>query len=167
MVAGLVAFVLAGTGAFVLARNHRVTQVTESCGGHTCIPGLKAMTVVEAMRGQGYACTTDSDDWHCELDIGATYFDVWFRVYGDLIHKMSMRVRRADETTMAGTGLAYLSWFAIMPYRDDPATSKDIRDWLTQQIAKRKDTKAKILDYEYVLQNPESNATELTIEATS
>ena len=36
-----------------------------------------------------------------------------------------------------------------------------------EQIAKRKDTKAKILDYEYVLQNPESNATELTIEATS
>ncbi|OPG13301.1 hypothetical protein [Microbispora sp. GKU 823] len=168
LVAGLVAFLLAGTGAFVLARNHRAAQVTVSCDDdYGCVPGLKAMSALGSLRDQGYTCTTESDDWHCELTIGTTYFDVWFRVYDELIHKMSIRVNRAGDDTMATTGVAYLSWFATIPYRDDPATSKDIRDWLAEQIAKHKETKAKILDYEYVLQNPDSKSTKFTIEAVS
>lgn len=164
LLVGLVVFLAAGGGAYALARDYRVNQMTQDCGrSHGCIPALKITTLAEALRDRGHTCDEKDSSWHCDMVIGRVYFDVWLQTSEEYIYSISVRLFRMDDKALAGTGLAYLSWFAALPFRDDPVLTKEIEGWITQQIDANKDTKATIGDYEYVIQRPDADNVEFTI----
>ncbi|WP_433498302.1 hypothetical protein ACQP1K_25955 [Sphaerimonospora sp. CA-214678] len=165
LLVGLVVFLAAGGGAYALARDYRGDQMTQDCGrSHGCIPGLKVDTLVGALQDRGHMCEDKSSSWHCDMVIGRVYFDLWLQTSGDYVYSISVRLQRMDDKALAGTGLSYLSWFGALPFRDDPVLTKEIEGWIAQQIENNKDTKATIGDYEYVLQRPEAESVEFTIQ---
>ncbi|WP_204018123.1 hypothetical protein [Sphaerimonospora thailandensis] len=160
----LVVFLAAGGGAYALTRDYRSNQMTQDCGNsYGCIPGLKVTTLVEALKDRGHTCEEKSSSWHCDMVIGHVYFDLWLQTSGGYIYSVSVRLHRMDDKALTGTGLSYLSWFAALPFRDDPVLTKEIEGWIAQQLENNKDTKATIGDYEYVLQRPEAESVEFTI----
>lgn len=167
VVAGLVAFLVAGVGAYLLARDYQVNQVTQSCGSYACIPRLKAATVVKALEDQGYACQASFNHRYCELRVGTVNFKVTLSVADEHIYEIDASIFRSDGAPLTKTGVDFLSWFATLPYRDDPVTTTDIQEWLAEQIKKDKETKATILDYQYVLRHPEEEIVELIIKGTA
>ncbi|MGI5152854.1 hypothetical protein ACQEVC_41820 [Plantactinospora sp. CA-294935] len=158
---GVVMLLLAGVGAFLGARSYQGSRASQSCGSYSCIPRLEAVTVVQALQGQGHTCTKESNHQYCELRIGFVRFRASLQVSDELIHAMTVDIYRA--TPVAGTGLAYLNWFATLPYAGDEETSGRIEEWVAEQVNGNKDTRAVIGDYEYRLTNPETYAVELNI----
>lgn len=165
LLVGLVVFLAAGGGAYALARDYRANQMTQDCGSsHACIPGLKVTTLTEALKDRGHRCVEETSSWHCDMVIGRVYFDLWLQSSGGYVYSISIRLHRMDDKALAGTGLSYLSWFGALPFRDDPVLTKEIKGWIAQQIENDKDTKATIGDYEYVLQRPEAESVEFSIQ---
>ncbi|MEU6428938.1 hypothetical protein ABZ860_23840 [Microbispora sp. NPDC046973] len=162
---GLVAFLLAGLGAYAVASTDR-RQDTKYCG-HDCVPGLRIGTVVEALRDQGHTCADKRQFWSCELRIGKVRFEAdLFRArnvadFYEYISKVEARIVNPDSTT-AAAGLDYMSWFAMLPHRDDPSTVGKVDGWLAEQIAGDGDVTF-ILDWEYTL---EREANTRSIELT-
>ena len=150
----VVVFLLAGVGAYAIAHGVR-KEDTKYCG-YDCVPGLKITTVVAALQGQGHDCSDNRKIWSCVLRDGRLRFDVdLFRSTSGLelneyIRKAEVRITNPEHVTLAGADLSYMSWFAILPHRDDPETVKKIKDWLTQGIGADEDV-AYILDWEYRL----------------
>lgn len=167
LVVGVVAFLIAAVSVYLFARDHRANQVTQSCGNYACIPGIEAATVVKALEGQGHACQAEFNHRYCELLIGSVHYKVTLSVADEHIYEIAARVYRADGAALTETGTAYLTWFATLPYRDDAATTADIADWLAEQIESGKETKATVLDYQYLLRHPEEHTVELTIKGTA
>lgn len=166
-VAGLVAFLAAGAGAYLIARDHRTYQVTQSCGGHNCIPALRTAALVEALKGRGHTCKQEGREWFCDLMVGSVHFKVWVSDADGHIHRISAEVFHAEKEKVTKAGKTYLAWFAILPYRDDAAATAEIRNWLTEQLEAGKETKATILDYQYVLTTPKDGGVSLDIRAPS
>ncbi|MFG1861606.1 hypothetical protein [Microbispora bryophytorum] len=162
---GLVVFLIAGAGAYAVARIDR-EQDTKYCG-HDCVPGLSIGTVVEALQGQGHTCADKRLFWSCELRIGRVRFEAdLFRAgnvtdFYEYISKVEARIINPDSTT-AAAGLDYMSWFAMLPHRDDPSTVKKVGGWLAEQIAGDGDI-TYVLDWEYTV---ERNANTRSIELT-
>ncbi|WP_182903216.1 hypothetical protein [Microbispora sp. H10830] len=160
-----VVFLLAGVGAYAVASDVR-EQDTKYCG-HDCVPGLEIGTVVEALQGRGHTCADKRQFWSCELRIGKVRFEAdLFRAvnvadFYEYISKVEARIINPDSTT-AAAGLDYMSWFAMLPHRDDPSTVKKVDGWLAEQIAGDGDV-AFILDWEYAL---ERKANTRSIELT-
>jgi hypothetical protein len=149
---GVVALLAAGIGAFLMGRDYRTYQVVQGCGPYNCIPALKADTVIEALKREGHTCEQESGDiWYCDMMVGSVHFKSQVGVSEGYIYRLSAEVFHADDERLTDGGMAYMSWFATLPYRDDPATTEEIKDWLAEQIDARKDTKATILDYKYTL----------------
>ncbi|GAA3729474.1 hypothetical protein GCM10022225_08700 [Plantactinospora mayteni] len=160
-VLGVAMLLLAGAGAFFGARSYEGSRASQSCGSYSCIPRLEAETVVKALQDQGHTCTVDSNHRSCELHIGFVRFRASLQVSDELIHAMTVDVYRAAP--VGETGLAYLNWFATLPYAGDPETSAQIEEWVAEQVNGNKDTRAVIGDYQYRLTNPETYAVELSI----
>ncbi|WP_043632962.1 hypothetical protein [Nonomuraea candida] len=168
LAAGLAAFLAAGAGAYLYARDVRAGQVTQSCGARDCIPGVEAAALVEALKGRGHACENPSKGaWSCQMVVGSIAFQSWVHVSDGGVHRLTGKVFHADGGPLTEAGRAYLSWFAVLPYRDDPAAAAQIRDWLTQMIEADKDTKATILDYTYVLVTSKDDAVELDVRIST
>ncbi|WP_194244269.1 hypothetical protein [Nonomuraea phyllanthi] len=166
-VAGLLALLLAGTGAYLFTRDIRLNQFTQSCGSRDCIPGLQASGVTEALKKKGHSCKRqEHDSWYCDLVIGSMTFKATISFSDGYVYRLTADVFHADNGKLTKAGMAYLTWFATLPYRDDPATSADITKWLAEQVAAAKDTKARIADYEYVLLTPQKSV-ELDIRIPS
>lgn len=152
LVVGVVALLAAGIGAFLMGRDYRTYQVVQGCGPYNCIPALKAGTVIEALKGEGHTCKQESRDvWYCDMMVGSVHFKSSVGVSEGYIYQLTAEVFHADDERLTDGGMAYMSWFATLPYRDDPAATEEIKDWLAEQIDARKDTKATILDYKYTL----------------
>ncbi|REF37849.1 hypothetical protein DFJ64_3310 [Thermasporomyces composti] len=164
---GVVLFLVAGVGAFVAARSYRLVQLSQPCGSYRCIPQLEIDAVTEALREQGHTCKQEHIHIDCDLRIGMVHFETTLSVADNRIHTISSSIFRADSDPITKTGLAYLGWFATLPYRDDPATSAEIQKWLAESVEANKDTKATIGDYEYVLTHPETYEIVLRIEGKS
>ncbi|WP_169949526.1 hypothetical protein [Microbispora sp. H11081] len=165
-VIGLVAFLLAGLGAYAVARHDRL-QDTKYCG-HDCVPGIGIGTVVEALQGRGHTCVDNRQFWSCRLSIGRVRFeaDLFRSVSGadfsEYISKVEARIVNPDSTT-AAAGLDYTSWFAALPHRDDPSTAEKVRGWLTEQITGDGDVTF-IMDWEYTLEREaNTRSVELTM----
>ncbi|MEO3888381.1 hypothetical protein [Nonomuraea sp. B5E05] len=164
LAAGLAAFLAAGAGAYLYARDLRAGQVTQSCGSRDCIPGLEASALRDALRSRGHTCEDKSrGSWMCEMVVGSVHFEAWVESSDGGVHRLSPRVFHADDDPLTKAGLAYLTWFAVLPYRDDPAATAEIRNWLTSQTEAGKDTQATILDYTYVLRTSEKAHVRLDI----
>ncbi|MEQ4306227.1 hypothetical protein ABNF97_33405 [Plantactinospora sp. B6F1] len=161
-VAGVVMLLLAGVGAFFGARSYQGSQASQSCDIYRCIPRLEAATVVKALQDQGHTCSKDYNHQTCELMVGFVRFRVTLQVADELIHAIRVDIHRG--TPVAETGLAYLNWFATLPYARDAETSARIEEWLAEQVNGQKDTQAIIGDYEYRLTNPETYSVELNIK---
>jgi hypothetical protein len=161
---GVVMLLLAGLGAFFLARSYQGSRASQSCGGYDCIPRLEAAKVVKALQDKGHTCTEDLNHRTCSLRIGLVRFEAALQVADGLIHAISVRIKRDESEPVTETGLAYMNWFATLPYARDAETSAQIEAWVAEQVNGNKDTKAKIGDYEYRLTNPETYSVELNIE---
>lgn len=159
----LVCLLVAGVGAYAAARDYRVNQTTQSCGYGKCIPGLRITTVVDALKERGHKCESHTMSWNCGMKIGLVYLNTWLQTSGESIHSISVTINRMGGDALAGTGHSYLSWFAGLPYRDDPVLIKEIEGWIAEQIDARKDKKATIGDYEYVIQFPREEVVELRV----
>ncbi|MEV4569842.1 hypothetical protein AB0K12_39295 [Nonomuraea sp. NPDC049419] len=164
LAAGLAAFLAAGTGSYLYAHDLRAGQVTQSCGARACIPGLKASALLDALKGRGHECEDASGGaWLCEMVVGSIGLQARVNVSDGGVHRLTGTVFHADGDPLTEAGLAYLTWFAVLPYRDDPAATAQIRDWLTKMIEVDKDTQATILDYTYVLVTSKGDAVQLDI----
>ncbi|MDQ7908252.1 hypothetical protein RB614_27370 [Phytohabitans sp. ZYX-F-186] len=161
---GAAVLLLAGAGAFFLARGYEGSQASQSCGSYSCIPRLEAATVVKALRDKGHTCTEEFNHRTCDLKIGLVRFEATLQVADELIHAMSVSVYRGGSDPVTETGLAYLNWFATLPYARDAETSAQIEAWVAEQVNGNKDTQAVIGDYEYRLTNPETYSVELNIK---
>ncbi|WP_166427673.1 hypothetical protein [Nonomuraea mesophila] len=152
LAAGLAAFLAAGAGAYLYARDLRAGQVTQSCGSRDCIPGVEASELLDGLRGRGHTCENASGgSWMCEMVVGSIHFEAGVEVSDGGVYRLSPEVFHADDDPLTEAGLAYLTWFAVLPYRDDPAAKAEIGNWLNAQVEAGKDTQATILDYTYVL----------------
>lgn len=163
----VVLFLVAGTGAFFVARSYRLVQASQPCGGYRCIPQLEIDAVTEALRKQGHTCQQQHIHYDCDLRIGTVHFETTLTVADNHIHTISSSIYRAGSDPVTKTGLAYLGWFATLPYRDDPVTSAEIQKWLAQSVEANKETKATIGDYQYVLTHPETYEIVLRIKGKS
>jgi hypothetical protein len=163
---GAVTLLLVGLGAFFLARSYEGSRASQSCGSYDCIPRLEAAKVVKALQDKGHTCTEELNHRTCDLRIGLVLFEATLQVTDGLIHAISVRIYRADSDPVTGTGLAYLNWFATLPYARDAETSAQIEAWVAEQVNGNKDTKATIGDYEYGLTNPETHSVELNIKGS-
>lgn len=164
---GLAAFLVASAGSYLGARSFRGSQASQSCDIYRCIPRLDAVTVVEALKGQGHTCKQDYNHWNCELRVGQTGFKASLQISGELIARIDAEVRNLGGDSVSPAGMAYLNWFAIMPYARDSATMAQIEDWLRQQVEGVEDSEATIGDYQYRLTNPDPESVALLIEGKS
>jgi hypothetical protein len=163
---GAVMLLVVGVGAFLLARSYQGSRAAQSCGSYDCIPRLEAATVVKALQDKGHTCKEDLNQRTCDLRIGLVRFEATLQVADELIHAISVKIYRAGSEPVTETGLAYLDWFATLPYARDAETSAQIEAWVAEQVNGNKDTKATIGDYEYRLTNPETFSVELNIKGS-
>lgn len=147
---------VSGISAYAVTTNYRKGDISQSCDTYQCIPRLKAETVVKALEERGHTCSTDYNHQTCKLRIGAFYFEATLQVAAGLITRINLRVYREQSAPLTPGSVAYIKWFAALPYRDDPVLTGQIEEWVDQQIEATEDTKATIGDYEYVLANPET-----------
>lgn len=162
---GVVVLLLVGAGAYFAARSYQGSRASQSCGSYNCIPRLEAATVVKVLEDQGYTCREDFVHRTCDLRIGFVRFEASLQVADELIHRMTLKIFRAESDPVTESGLAFLNWFATMPYAWDPETSAQIEAWVAEQVNGNKDTRAIIGDYEYRLTNPETHTVLLDIKA--
>lgn len=155
VVLGVVMLLLAATGAYLGVRGYRGTQLSQSCDSYQCIPRLEATTVVDALKEQGYTCTKDYNHSTCDLRVGFTHFEAVLQVADEHIHAIDLKIFRSGSDPLAETGLAFLNWFATLPYARDEETSAKIRQWVAEQVEGNKDAQATIGDYRYTLINPD------------
>jgi hypothetical protein len=161
---GGITLLLVGIGAFFLARSYEGSQASQSCGSYDCIPRLEAVKVVEALQDKGHTCKEEHVNRTCELRIGLVRFEVTLQVADDLIHAIDVMIRRAGNEPVGEIGLAYMNWFATLPYARDAETAAQIEAWVAEQVNGNKDTEASIGDYAYRLTNPEADRIQLNIK---
>jgi hypothetical protein len=161
---GAVVLLLVGVGAFFLMRSYEGSQASQSCGSYDCIPRLEAAKVVEALQDKGHTCKEDLNHRNCELRIGLVRFEVSLQVADEHIHAIDAEIFRSGSEPVTEIGLAYLNWFATLPYAGDAETATQIEAWVAEQVNGNKDTEATIGDYTYRLTNPETDSVNLHIE---
>lgn len=77
---------------------------------------------LDALRGRGHTCEdTSGGSWLCEMVVGSIGFQAWVHVSDGGVHRLTGTVFHADGDPLTEAGLAHLTWFAVLPYRDDPA----------------------------------------------
>lgn len=163
-VLGVVMLLLTGLGGYFGGRSYQGSRASQSCDGYDCIPRLEAEKVVKALQDKGHNCRADRNHRSCELHIGMVGFDVSLQVADGLIHAIEVQIFRAGDYPITEFGMAYLNWFATLPYARDEQTSAEIRQWLAEQVNGNKETEATIGDYSYKLTRPDRGKILLYIE---
>jgi hypothetical protein len=158
---GLVGLLAAGIGTYVAVSSYQSGKRIVSCGAYECIPGLKASSVIEALKAQGHECKAEEYSTTCELSIGPIRFEARMEVSKGLIPSATVSVDTIGDQA-SSSAMPYLLWFAVLPYADDSATMADIRNWLTQQVEGHKTTKATIGDFEYEVKADKVEHTEVS-----
>lgn len=166
-IVGVLVLLLVNAGAYFGGRSYQGSRASQSCGSYRCIPRLDADKVLKALEEKGYTCTAEHIHRTCELRVGMVRFEGSLMVSKGLIHRISVKIFRAGADSVSETGLAFVNWFATLPYAMDEELSGQIRDWVAEQIDGNKDTKATIGVYEYILTNPEAHTVRLEIKEAS
>jgi len=148
----LVVLVAGGAGGYLLARGVKKTSYRASCGTLRCIPSLPVSSVIDALKGRGFACAekADVDTWTCQLRIGDTHYESRIAQQDGLIYKFDNSVR-TERSEVADAAKAFLVWFAAMPFSNDPVLAEEIDGWLIPRLSGGTDTKVTIGGYFYSL----------------
>ncbi|WP_203862645.1 hypothetical protein [Plantactinospora mayteni] len=110
---------------------------------------MKHSSVIETLKAQGYACADDERTTNCELRVGPLAFKASVGVAEDLVSEVYVTASWHDTDRQSDTLLPYLSWFASLPYSEDPTLTAEISQWLTEQVEGGKATEATIGDFVY------------------
>lgn len=160
----LVALLIAVISSYAIAASYRKAQASQSCGVTSCIPGLEAATVAQSLTDKGHLCDTSSNYTTCEIFIGDYRYEAALQTSEKLITAIRIEVFGKGGTEITPGTMAYLRWFATLPYRDDSVTAEEVSKWVSGRIAESKDAKATIADYEYVLTHEDRQTLRFTIE---
>lgn len=155
---------LAGVGPFLLLRNYKSGQASQSCGIYRCIPRLEAATVVKALQAKGHTCKEEFNHRYCDLRIGLVHFGTTLQVADGLITAIDAQIYRAGSVPVTDSGVAYLNWFAALPYAMDSGRSARIQEWVAKQVNGGADVSTTVGDFEYRLTNPETYTVQLSIK---
>lgn len=148
----LVMVVGGGASGYLLTRAVKQTSHRATCGNLYCIPTLKAASVIDALKGQGFTCVEDSvTSWKCELRIGDTQYRSRLSHRDGLILSFDDSVSTGKTGEASASTKAYLVWFAALPFSDDPVLTEQIDGWLLPRLSGGADTRATIGGYSYRL----------------
>jgi hypothetical protein len=166
-VAALLGMVGAGTAAYLGAGGHQKARTSADCGNtQRCIPSLKTATVVDTLTQRGHECAEEEyGAWVCALAIGETEYQARLGVWHGLINELSVSVRSPDGREVTPGKLAYLFWFAALPYGDDPTLVGQIEGWITEKVEKLENAQATIGGYRYDMTADPAGSLEIRVVA--
>jgi hypothetical protein len=151
-VAGLIALAGAGAGSFAAVRANAGQVGSAPCpvSYGRCIPSMRSADVISALKAKGHECAIESTGWLCTIRIGDASYEARLRTPGGQLASAYVSTRSATDGITRGAK-AYMSWFAELPFADDPQMVAYVDDWLTQQIDAGKKVTAEIAGYRYEL----------------
>lgn len=166
-VAAVVGLAGAGLTGYLAVSGQEKARTSANCGNtQRCIPSLKAATVADTLTQRGHECVEQAyDAWRCALSIGFTEYRAMLSVSDGLISEMNVSVTSPEGTEVTPRKLAYLFWFAALPYGDDPTLVGQIEGWITEKVEKLESAQATIGGYRYDMTADEAKQLEIHIEA--
>jgi hypothetical protein len=171
---GLVAAVAGGIGSYAVAAGAAPEIGPVKCDGSglTCVPKLRAATVIDRLKARGHSCQRGADRWTCALRIGVTeytfsLFEVSGQVRSYSAHVSTVEVGPTDNASSppSSTSMGYLSWSAQLPYSHDPEFAAQIRTWLGRQVKTGGTTVADVGGYTYKVDASKPQEFNLDVEA--
>lgn len=166
---GAVVLAGAGAGGFATARAVSPAEGPVSCTEDDffhCVPDLSPWAVRDALRDQGFGCARGNvTDWQvCELRVGGTLYHARITKFVDvdLVHAFTVEV----SGRFTPRGEAFLEWFAVLPFGEDPEAEAGARQWLADHLGQG-DRTATIRGYEYRLEQPAEGPVRLQIIGVS
>jgi hypothetical protein len=164
-----VAFAAAGAGGFVTARAAAGGLGPTGCGPTQCIPTLSPDAVIAALEERGFECAapegaTAADTTSpttCELTIGGARYDARVLSTDGLISSYEIDVSRNPELPPSPRAAGFLTWFAVLPFGDDPEAESMAERWLSEHVDGGEGAAVAIRGYEYRLFAPQRLSPEL------
>ncbi|GAB3275659.1 hypothetical protein GCM10027589_00990 [Actinocorallia lasiicapitis] len=164
------AAVAVGAGCAALAYNVASGKAggygPEDCpsDGGLCVPALKAADIYSALTGKGYTCAADT----CELQIGETKFEAQVGEKGGAVNEIHASVWEPDGEVIASpSSLAFISWFAELPFADYPEVVGDVRVWITRKAEAQTISDGRIAGYRYSLDTSRAEKVSLYLQGVS
>lgn len=165
LLVAVVAFLTAGAGTFAAARADAGGLGPTVCsdGGSRCIPGIPGDAVIELLIDRGFDCEMRR---FCRLGVGTTSYEaeiVSHEDVNDLIYQYALDVRHDPALELSQPAMAFLTWFAVLPFGNDPEAEDVSREWVTEHVGG--DHEITIREFAYTLASPEPGHVRLTLEA--
>ncbi|MEH1127808.1 hypothetical protein [Micromonospora sp. CPCC 206061] len=166
-VAAVVGLAGAGIAGYLVIGGQEKARTSANCGTlQRCIPSLKAATVVDALTQRGHECAEQEQGARvCTLAIGETKYQALLAVWDGLIADMNVSVWSPEGREVTPGRLAYLFWFAALPYGDDPTLVGQIEGWITEKVEKLESAQATIGGYRYEITVEEARNLEIRVMA--
>jgi hypothetical protein len=152
VLAGVVALAAGAVSGYLAVSAATGGRSSVPCGdiaGARCVPNVRADAVIGVLEEHGFECE-DEFGKECELHIG----DTWYRVYaghheeGGLLagYRVQVYHHPALELSPRATGL--LTWFAALPFADDPEANDVSREWLAENAGGDGEATIRGLEYQ-------------------
>jgi hypothetical protein len=177
VVLGVVAFVAAAAGTFVTHGTGTGTDAGAApsaglgpvpCDDEWCIPSLRAGAVFAALERRGFTCDSGCDlvagsSSYTEQVVGGTTYSAGIRADPVLISGFELRVLHDPGLPLSPSANGFLTWFAVLPFGNDPEAEDAVRQWLSDSIGS--DAAVRIRGYEYRLAGLEPGNVTLEMRA--